>query len=418
MNYRSRSHQAAHLDDAPQDEVPEMELVHRGEPAIAASAGDLASLLDVLRADGVFAYDTEFIGEMTYFPKLCLVQVASRSTLALIDPLAVDMKPFWELVADPSVTKIVHAAESDIEPVVRTLGKTPANVFDTQIGAGFIGLPYPMSLKKLVLELTGAGLGKDAGFTDWQQRPLTAMQVRYAADDVRYLPAAHREMMTRLEALGRTRWVEEECAAACDPKRFGFDAETQYTRVRGVRTLQPRSQAVLRELAIWRDAAARRADKPPRSFLKDEVLIDLAKAHPASPSELSKVHSLARRIAEEHGVAMLAAIARGWSLPREQQPIPEAEPGAAEKHRHDAVLAAFQCLCVGMHLDPGLVASRRDVERLYEHVESGSGETPELLRGWRAQAAGEALCAFLRGERAIGMTWEDGALRASTTTRG
>lgn len=413
MNNRSYHHRTAHLADSPQDEIPELALVHRGEPALVTTDADLAALLDVLRTDGLFAYDTEFIGEQSYFPKLCLVQVASRSTLALIDPLAADMRPFWELVANPAVTKIVHAAESDIEPVVRHLGQPPANVIDTQIGAGLIGMPCPMSLKKLVAELTGVNLGKDAGFTDWQQRPLTPKQVRYAADDVRYLPAAHREMAARLEALGRNGWVGEECAAACRMERFENDPQKQYARVRGVRTLAPRAQAVLKELAIWRDSAARRSDKSPRSFLKDEVMVDLAKEQPASLGTLAKARSLPRRVAEEFGAEIVAAVSRGLAAPAEKW-ISEPEPGAAEKRRHDSVSAVLQCLCTGALLDAGLVANRKELEDFCEYAENSSGEPPALLKGWRAEAVGKTLQAFLKGECEIPLRWKDGALDAGT----
>ena len=202
MTQRSRSHLAAHLDNDQPIDVPEMDLVHRSGPVLVTTDEQLTRLILTLRDDGSFAYDSEFIGEQSYHPRLCLVQVASHSTLALIDPLAaLDLTPFWELLADPSVTKIVHAGDSDIEPVVRHLGRAAANVFDTQIGAGFVGLPYPVSLKKLVFELTSVHLGRDLGFSDWQQRPLTPVQIRYAADDVRYLPAAHRKCSPDWQAL-------------------------------------------------------------------------------------------------------------------------------------------------------------------------------------------------------------------------
>jgi ribonuclease D len=390
-----------------------MDLVHRGEPVVAASGAQLAQLIETLRADGSFAYDSEFIGELTYHPRLCLVQVASRRALALIDPLAgLDMTPFWELVADPAVTKIVHAGESDIEPVVRRLGKPAASLFDTQIGAGFIGLPYPVSLKKLVTELTGVQLGRDLGFSNWQQRPLSPVQLRYAADDVRYLPAVHREMLARLEALGHTLWAEEECAAACEVGRFGFDAQRQYLRVRGGNLLSPRRQATLMELTAWRDAAARRHDKPPRALLKDEVMVELARDQPASPAGLARIRGLPKSIAEQYGADILAATARARSLPEADLPSTAPELGLADKFRIDALSAVLQCLCAGSMLDPALVTNRRELEKLYEHVAHGVGEKPSLLRGWRGEAAGEALRSFLQGDRSLSVAWQDGMLRA------
>ncbi|OFZ88470.1 MAG: hypothetical protein A2V78_07815 [Betaproteobacteria bacterium RBG_16_64_18] len=411
MNHRSRSHHAAHLDDGPQDEVPQIALVHRGQAALVTTGEQLARLLETLRADGSFAYDSEFISEQSYHPKLCLAQVASRSALALIDPLAgFDMTPFWELLADRSVMKIVHAGESDIEPVVRHLARPAANVFDTQIGAGFIGLPYPVSLKKLVLELTGVNLGRDLGFSNWRQRPLSPVQLRYAADDVRYLPAVHRGMLAKLEALGHACRADEECAAACEIGRFGFNPATHYLRVRGANLLSPPLQAVLKELTAWRDGAARRDDKPPRAFLKDEVMVELARERPGSVAALAKVRSLPSAIAQACGADIVAAAAR--ALPGAELPAAEPEIGAADKFRTDALFAVLQCLCAGSKLDQGLVASRRELERFYQHVAHGAGDAPALLQGWRREAVGDLLRSFLEGNSSLAMAWEGGMLRA------
>jgi len=401
MNQRSRSHHAAHVDSDRQLEVPEMELVHRGEPVLTATNAQLAELIRTLRDDGTFAYDSEFISERSYHPQLCLVQVASRSTLALIDPLAaLGMMPFWELLADPSVTKIVHSGDSDIEPVVRHLGRPAASIFDTQIGAGFIGLPYPMSLKKLVQELTGAHLGRDLGFSNWQQRPLSPVQIRYAADDVRYLPAAHAKMLARLDALGHTRRAEEECAAACEIGRFGFNPQTHYLRVRGAAALSLRSQAVLKALTAWRDGAARRQDKPPRTFLKDEVMVELARDRPGSIADLATVRGLPKAIADQFGADIVAATATALSLPERDLPAPEPGLSATDKSRADALFAVLQRLCAESSLDQSLVTSRKGLDRFYRHVAYGIGETPALLQGWRRETVGELLKSFVQQQSA------------------
>ena len=147
--------------------------------------------------------------------------------VSLIDPLAeIDLSNFWELICDPSIQKIVHAGSQDVEPVVRHIGKEPANLFDTQIAAGFAGLSYPIALSRLVMEICGAKLGKGATFTHWDQRPLSAMQLRYAADDVRYLPAVHDAISRKLEALGHVDWNREECDAMCDASQYVFNLAT------------------------------------------------------------------------------------------------------------------------------------------------------------------------------------------------
>ena len=250
-DHRARSHENAHAetDDASPDPHPRAPhpLVTHAPPDLITTGRQLEELIEHLRSAGRFAYDSEFIGELTYFPKLCLIQTATAQRVALIDPLAdLDLRPFWELIADGSVEKIVHAGQQDIEPVFRHIGKMARNVFDTQVSAGLAGLPYPLSLSKLVQELAGARLGKGLTFSHWDQRPLSAMQLRYASDDVRYLPRVRAELGARLDALGHDGWAAEECAALCDPVLYKFDPETSYQRVRGATSLQPRNLAVLR----------------------------------------------------------------------------------------------------------------------------------------------------------------------------
>ncbi|HZL36353.1 MAG TPA: ribonuclease D [Tepidisphaeraceae bacterium] len=416
--HRARAHESAHAQPAAADEANAaiaLAGIFRGPPEMIISDEQLAHLIANLRTDGSFAYDSEFIGELTYHPQLCVLQVASRNRVALIDPLAqIDLIPFWELLADPAVEKIVHAGDQDIEPVVRHLNRAAANVFDTQIAAGFVGLPYPLSLSKLVAELTGARLGKGLTFSHWDQRPLSAIQLRYAADDVRYLPAAAAELYRRLEALGHTAWAKEECAGVCDPKLYHFDPDTQYLRVRGANSLQPRNAAVLRELTIWRDGAARRHDVPPRSFLRDEVLLDLARNPAKSVEQLSRVRGLPRPVEHEYGNDIVEATARAMTLPPIHMPAsrdPEAAP--RERFRADAVFATAQCLCAGLSLDPALVASRQEVSEFHRYITDGAGDPPKMLMGWRKQAVGDELSEILAGNRKMGLEWSKGELRAS-----
>src|SRR2546429_5307772 len=202
--HRSRSHESAHAEESgPEAKIPQHPLIPRNAADLVTTQQALESLIADLRAAGRFAYDSEFIGELTYRPKLCVIQVASAQRVSLIDPLAeIDLSNFWELICDPSIQKIVHAGSQDVEPVVRHIGKEPANLFDTQIAAGFAGLSYPIALSRLVMEICGAKLGKGLTFTHWDQRPLSTMQPRYAADDVRYLPAVHDAIARQLPALG------------------------------------------------------------------------------------------------------------------------------------------------------------------------------------------------------------------------
>lgn len=419
--HRSRNHDSAHAEaDSGKRNIPAHPLIPHGEPEIITDDAGLASLIEHLRSAGSFAYDSEFIGELTYVPKLCLIQVASPQRVALIDPLAdVNLQPFWELLCDPAVEKVVHAGQQDVEPVVRHLGRSPANVFDTQIAAGFIGMPYPVSLSKLVQEISGAKLGKGLTFTHWDQRPLSAMQLRYAADDVRYLPLVRTEIGKKLEALGHVAWAREECDAMCDVKLYQFDPATQYQRVRGATSLTPQGLAILRELTIWRDALAREHDVPPRAFLKDEILIDLSRNPIKSLEKLSRVRGLPRPIEAAHGTEILAVTQKGLSTPPTDLPAQrETEQSPTERFRTDALWAAAQCLAIGQSIDPNLVTSRQEIADLSRAIASNNIDPANLhlLQGWRAQAIGNPLLAMARGEQSLRVQWTNDALKANVET--
>lgn len=412
--HRAAAHDSAHADDAAHDhaEPPAHPLIPRGPVPLVTTDAELADLIAHLRAAGSFAYDSEFIGEMSYVPKLCLIQVATTTQVALIDPLAgVDLEPFWRLLADPAVLKIVHAGQQDVEPVVRFIGQAPANLFDTQIAAGFMAMPYPIALSKLVMELTGARLGKGLTFTHWDQRPLSAHQLRYAADDVRYLPAVYDTMRQRLEVLGHYQWAMEESASICDPSLYKFDPDSQYLRVRGAGSLQPKQLAVLRELVIWRDAAARTADSPPRAYLKDEILIDLARNTPRTVDKLDRVRGLPRPVEAEHGHAIIHAIQQGLNTPVEAMPpVRDSEQTPADKFRTDSLWSLVQALAFSRSIDPNLIASRQEITELYKHLTNGHPQ-PRMLEGWRRQAVGETVLEMVKSHKPVSLQWANGLAR-------
>jgi ribonuclease D len=419
-NFRSQSHNDAHAaangHDGPR---VEHELVTHAEPEFIDTQEKLVELLAHLRAAGSFAYDSEFIGELTYIPKLCLIQVASTKRVGLIDPLCgLDLSPFWELLCDPAVEKIVHAGQQDVEPVFRNCGKSAANLFDTQICAGFVGLAYPTALSKLVFELVGAKLGKGLTFTHWDQRPLSAMQLRYAADDVRYLIAVRAMLGQRLAQLGHSEWARIECESLCDPTQYGFNPKMHYLRVRGANSLPAKQQAVLRELTIWRDGCARDHNVPARAFLKDDVMLDLARNPVKSVEKLERVRGLPRPVEQTHGAEIVAVTARGLATPVEDLPEQrDVEPTPQQRFRADALFAAFLCLCSGQSIDPGLVASRQEVGELFRAVSAGEpvGQL-SILTGWRGQAAGQAMIDLLNGKLSMQLEW-DQMLRTSKSSK-
>jgi ribonuclease D len=407
---RARHHLDAHSAPVVQNSIPDHHLVYRGDSEWVTTDKHLAAVLDHCREIGTFGYDSEFIGESSYHPRLCLLQIATKEKIALVDPLAgVDLKPFWELCCDEEVEKVVHAGQQDVEPAVRALGKPCRNVFDTQIAAGFVGLAYPVALVKLVGEIIGAKLGKAATFTQWDARPLTPTQLRYAADDVRYLPALRFELGKQLEARGHAHLCAQRCAEMCDPAQFGFNPEEAWERIRGAGSLTGAQAQVLRALTIWRDEAAKSADLPARAIVRDEVLLDLARHPPKTIDRLSKVRGLPRPIEQQHGQAIvqatLQALERGTGGIRHDSPP---EPTPLERFRAGSLMSLVEAVCAGQGIDPALVTSRHEIAELLRALQAGNSDpdTP-LLRGWRRQAAGERLLQLIKGKGTFKFGWGD-----------
>jgi ribonuclease D len=417
--HRSRQHADAHSEDQSDEHVADSSVIARpdvpaGDATLVTTEAAFQELLSHLRSAGSFAYDSEFIGELTYIPKLCLIQVATSQQVALIDPLAeIDLKPFWQLIADASVEKITHAGDQDVEPVVRHLGTEAKNVFDTQIACGFIGMAYPVALAKLVNEMLGARLGKGFTFSHWDQRPLSASQLRYAADDVRYLPALRTMIGQRLDATGHAAWARAEFDAMCDAKLYQFNPDTAYLRVRGATSLSAQALSILRELVVWRDGVARAHDVPPRAFLKDEILIDLSRSPVKSLDRLDRVRGLPRPVEHAHGREIVEATQRGLSTPAGKLPFARpVEPTPTERFRADAVWAVAQCICIGKSLDPALVTSRQEIADFELRLTAGKNvDQSPIMSGWRHDALGEPLRNLLTRGGAISLDWKDDALR-------
>lgn len=413
--FRARNHEAAHSEGASFAPIHcEHELVCGDKAHVVDTQALLEGLLVRLRAAGSFAFDSEFIGELAYVPKLCLIQIATTKEIALVDPLAaIELKPLWELLADASVEKIVHAGGQDVEPVERILGKPAAGVVDTQIAAGFARLPYPISLQRLVLSTVDVKLGKGLTFTDWQQRPLSPQQVRYAADDVRYLPAAWAELRKVVEAGGTMAWVQQECVAMCQTPLYQFNPETSFLKVRGAGTLDGKHLGVLRELATWRDTTARQADLPPRTVLTDEILVDLARRAPLSEEKLLNIHGLPRSVRVAHSGEILAAIARGLQqrVQIELQQRKSDELPAAQ-FRTDCMVAAAQTMCMSQGIDPQLAFTRSDIGDLLRALAGGADTAKcRVMQSWRGDVVGRPLTQFYHAQVPLQFAWREGKLQ-------
>lgn len=394
---RSDQHDAAHGAaelDAPAH-IPDHPDIPAGAPQLIDDCETLEAFCAHVREAGLFAYDTEFIGEESYFPQLCLIQLATCERIGVVDALApVDLTPVWEMIADPALTTIVHAGQQDLEPVVRLLDRSPAAVFDTQIGAGFLDRPYPMSLRQLVRELVGVSLGKALTFTRWDLRPVSDVHLRYAADDVRYLPALAERIRAALAEAGYLEWVDEECAALADPARYRFDAGTRTMRILGKRSLRPRGAAVLRELVTLREELAREQDVPPRTLLADEVLVRVAKSAPAAVAGLLSVKGMPRPIVQAHGDAVLAAVCRGADIPTDERPrSATVEETPEQRVRIDGIWNLICAYCQARGVDARLITSRREIA-IWLVGRKQDRDALSINRGWRGTFIGELLDGF------------------------
>ncbi|HUU09130.1 MAG TPA: HRDC domain-containing protein [Phycisphaerae bacterium] len=369
----------------------------------------LRDVCDRLRAAGSVAFDTEFIRERSYRPRICLVQVAGADLVALIDPFRVDLTPFWDLVLDESIEAVVHAGGQDLEICNLMTGRVPANVFDVQVAAGLVGLPYPLSYEKLVKQVAGVRIGKAETFSDWSQRPLTPGQLRYAVADVLYLPSVRERLGRGLDERGRMAWMREEMQRLEAEELYLRSAREAWLRVRRLGGLSRRQLAVIRELAEWREAAAEQADVPTRTLLRDEVLVGLARRMPAGVRDLHAIRGLPHPLVDRAGRDMLAAIRRGRESPEPGWPdaADTREGGPAERMLADLAAVAGQGLCLAGEVAPGLLAARADYEEVAEWVAQGGKEAesaPRLLRGWRGEFAGRTIEAVLAGRAALRLT--------------
>ena len=384
-------------------------------PPLVTDQQALRALVDQLRASGQFAYDSEFIGEQSYYPMLCLIQVATEDEVALIDPLAdVDLAPFWELVADPAVEKIVHAGQQDLEPVCRHLSKVPANVFDTQIVAGFAALGYPVALSKLLSELEDVTLTKSHTLTQWDQRPLMAAQLHYAADDVRYLVSLRRTLGNLLQDGEHLSWAMAECQAMLDSLAdAGRNGPSMNIRVRGAKGLNRRQTAVLRHLFDWRNEIARDQDMPPRTVLRDEALVEMAKKPLKQLDQLDQVRFMPRPLREQHGQGLLDATAAAMAIPEHELPrMVRMQESPPEKFAIDSLYALASALAHAQGIGPALVTNRDDVARFYfAQRKNKQRDDIKLNDSWRKVAVGDHLAAIMAGETRFNLSWQDGAPR-------
>jgi ribonuclease D len=375
---------------------------------IVDSTGALEAFVAELTGAPYLALDTEFLRDQTYYPKLCLIQVAAKlpggMVEAIIDPLApgIDLTPFYELIKRPDIVKVLHAARQDIEIFFLQGGVLPDPLFDTQVAAMVCGFGDAASYETLARKIAHVEIDKSARFTDWSHRPLSKRQLEYALADVTHLCVIYEWMKARLEKTGRAGWVAEEVSALQDPALYRLDPEMAWKRLKP-RTANKRFLAILAALAAWREREAQARDIPRGRVLKDEALTEIAAHPPESPEALERIRAVPRGFANSKlGKGLNDAIALGQTA----EPPDGAVAENKQRRRREPSPAVVDLLKTLLRLRaeaagvaPRLIANAEDIERL------AAGEDDEVaaLHGWRNEVFGKDALALRKGDLAIAL---------------
>ena len=345
--------------------------------------------------------DTEFIRDKTYFPQLCLVQIAGPDEAAALDPLAlgIDLSPLFELMAAPGVLKVFHAARQDIEIFVNLAGAVPAPLFDTQVAAMVCGFGDSVSYETLAGKLAGAHIDKSSRFTDWAQRPLSERQLRYALTDVVPLRTVYDKLQARLAKSGRFSWLAEEMGTLTDPATYRQDPAEAWRRFK-VRSNNRKLLALVRALAAWRETAAQQRNLPRNRLLRDESLLEIAAHAPATVADLARTRGLGKNFAEgKLGGEILAAVQRVLATPETQypEPPPRHEPPPGLGPLVDLLRVLLKLRCEENDVAQKLVADTEDLEKI-----AADDDAPvRALHGWRAELFGKDALDLKRGRLAL-----------------
>lgn len=355
--------------------------------------------------------DTEFMREKTYWPQLCLVQLGGPDEAAAIDPMAegIDLAPLFELMANPSVLKVFHAARQDIEIFLHLSGKVPTPLFDTQIAAMVCGFGDAVSYETLAAQLARARIDKSLRFTDWSRRPLTDRQLAYALADVTHLRLAYEKLVARLARDDRAEWVAEEMGHLADPGTYIVDPEQAWRRLKS-RSSSPRFLMILKELAAWREREAREKDLPRQRLLKDDSLMEIAAQAPTSIDELAHTRGLSRNAAEgKLGAALLGCIERALATPESQWPQPGERVDLPRGLGPVVDLLKVLLKLKGDQHDVAqrLIASSGDLES----IAADDDAEVMALQGWRRRLFGEDALKLKHGQLGLALAQDGKGLR-------
>jgi ribonuclease D len=375
---------------------------------------ELAAACERLARHPFVTVDTEFLRETTFWPKLCVVQMAGPDDAVVIDALAegIDLSPFFELMANERLVKVFHAARQDVEICWHRAKLIPKPIFDTQVAAMVLGHGDSVSYDQLVQRLTGDQIDKSLRFTDWSRRPLSKAQIDYAFSDVTHLRDVYLQLKTDLERGNRTDWVQEEMAVLTAPGTYSAEPDRAWERLR-TRVRRPRELAVLMEVAAWREREAQERDVPRQRVVKDDALMEIAQQQPKSAEELSRLRALPKGFERSRaGESIVAAVQAG--LARDVKELPKI---TRDKPLSNGASATVELLKVLLRMTAErngvaakVIATTDDLERIAAEEEADV----QALKGWRREMFGEVALKLKRGEIALAM--ENGRVAAIERT--
>lgn len=364
---------------------------------------DLDALCKRLAQKPFITFDTEFLREKTYYPKLCLIQLGCPDKeAAAIDPLVegLDLQPLYDLLQNEMVLKVFHAGRQDLEILFNLTGELPKPFFDTQIAAMVCGYGDQVGYEGLVRDIAKVQIDKSSQFTDWSRRPLSEKQITYALADVTHLVDVYKALAKRLEEKGRTEWVFEEEAVLANPETYTVRFEDMWQKVK-IKTPKPKALAILRELAAWREERAQEKDLPRSWVMKDDTMGEIAHHAPMDVESLKKIRGFSADLAEKRvGQIILELVKKGAATPKDECPVLE-----RREPLHPSLAAALEILKMLLRIQaaehdvaPKLIASSEDLEEFVK------GEAPEkLMKGWRFEIFGREAEALMGGGVAIGL---------------
>lgn len=354
----------------------------------------LTEFVNNIRSFDWIVIDTEFIREKTYYPQLCLIQIAAGEHLACIDPIALDLSELYAVFNDPNVIKVFHAAQQDLEILYFGSGQVPAPIFDTQPAASILGIGEQIGYAGLVENLLGVSLSKAESRTDWSRRPLSKAQLDYAIDDVRYLQKLYPLITEKLKKGNRLNWPNRDFKRLTDPETYQLNARTRWQKVKGLQNLKPQQLSILRELAAWREEEASERNRPRRWIIGDEILVDLSKMQPTDVKGIAAIRGLNADQAKRYAPIWLECMERGRNVDKDQWPVMKRQqkPSASIDAVAEVLMLAIRLEAEKQGITASAIASKKQVVTMLQE------DRATLSDDWRGGLVNDIMMQVRQGD--------------------